>query len=165
VLLVSGAGSVDARQGQPLGWCCGPARLLRPACACRLVLAPPRDCKCCEHFSRADAADASKKRPMEQGGAGEDRSKRANLGGEAAEKPSGIKVCTPPRVAFVAGARVLVLYQSALRSADCARLRLHPSGAPPAAQNCRPVGHVECAHRIVRSVLRSCSWPTRTLAQ
>lgn len=40
----------------------------------------------------ADGADASKKRPIEEGGAGDDRSKRANLGGDS-EKPSGIKVC------------------------------------------------------------------------
>ena len=42
----------------------------------------------------ADGADASKKRPIEEGGAGEDRSKRANLGGDT-EKPSGIKVSLP----------------------------------------------------------------------
>ena len=35
--------------------------------------------------------DASKKRPIEEGGAGVDRSKRANLG-ENADKPSAIKV-------------------------------------------------------------------------
>ena len=39
-----------------------------------------------------DGGDESRKRPIEEGGADEDRSKRANLGGDA-DKPSAIKVC------------------------------------------------------------------------
>eukprot|EP00001_Collodictyon_triciliatum_P126938 22222_3 len=70
--------------------------------------------------------DASKKRPIEEGGAGVDRSKRANLG-ENADKPSAIKLLVANKDAGTVIGRSGATIQTIQQKTGC-RVRVSNNG-------------------------------------